>query len=205
MVVDHATDMSVRQSTLQCINRFYLILLSSVDANNDVQIGCINLIIVIHIQGPHSGFFQPILLFIVSFHPYLVTVRFNSFQPFIRTYPYISFLIFSDGKYILDFTGQLYIFASVSFRIYLYQSIRSTYPQTIPRIQTETMDNSLHPPAFAVFQLKRFHVFRKRIDRDDLSQIVTQPNVSIFTFIYVITSGETGYFFPWFKMCIHRK
>ena len=70
-----------------------------------------------------------------------------------------------------------------------------------PDANAERFQNS----AFAVFQLKRFHVFRKRIDRDDLSKIVTQPNVSIFTFIYVITSGETGYFFPWFKMCIHRK
>ena len=31
------------------------------------------------------------------------------------------------------------------------------------------MDNSLHPPAFVVFQLERFHIFRKRIDKDDLS------------------------------------
>ena len=205
MIIDHTTDVSVCQSVPQGINRFYFFFFSSVDADNDIQISRINLIIIIHIDGTDTGFLQPVFLFVVSFHPYLVTGRFNPLQSFVCTDPHITFLIFGYCKYTLDFTGQSYTLTSVSFRVNLYQSIRSTYPQTVPGVQAETMNNCFHFPAFAVFQLKSFYAFRKRIDNDYFSEIIAQPDISVPTFIYMVMPGETGPFFPRLKMCIHRK
>ena len=157
-IIYHTAYMSIGQSVLQSVYSFQLILLPSINTDNDIQISCINLIIVIYINSSYSRLFQSIFFLNISFYSNLYSIRFKSFQTSIRPNPHIAFFILCYCKYILYFFRQFNALAFVSFKFNLHQPIWSAYPQTIPWVQAKTINNSLYPLTFIILQMKGLHL-----------------------------------------------